>query len=353
MKNSERNRRSLKMWVRISLIIIISLGIFIPSIKIYFNEVKIKNEEKKLKYSSNVNRNVDYKVQLYDNNFLDKNEMEKNQIYIAELVKNISLNFIYTYSETKKINTEYTYNIKAKIYGENVNSDTEKNEKVWEKNYTLLENKTIDNSKNDGFNITESLNIDYPKYKEEVLDFKKRFGMNLNTKLKITMNVNIKGINETDKINKNDKIEIEIPIGVQAFSIKENYKKQTTEKIYNKITEQKEKINIINIICIIIIIISLIAFILLYKLIFNIKPKSHYTKTLDKILKTYGQIIVEVNTPIKEKKLNIVIVKNFEEMVDLEEELRIPIILYENIYNYTAVFSITHNNTIYKYILKD
>ena len=48
MKNSERNRRSLKMWVRISLIIIISLGIFIPSIKIYFNEVKIKNEEKKL-----------------------------------------------------------------------------------------------------------------------------------------------------------------------------------------------------------------------------------------------------------------------------------------------------------------
>ena len=40
-------------------------------------------------------------------------------------------------------------------------------------------------------------------------------------------------------------------------------------------------------------------------------------------------------------------------MVDLEEELRIPIILYENIYNYTAVFSITYNNTIYKYILKD
>ena len=353
MENPERNRRTLKLWVRISLAIIISLGIFMPITKLYLNEVKIKTEEKKLKYSSTINRNVDYKVQLYDNNFLDKNEMEKNQIYIAELVKNISLNFIYTYSETKKTNTEYTYNVKAKLYGENINSDTGNTKKVWEKNYTLLENKTINNSQNEGFNITESLNIDYPKYKEEVLEFKKRFGMNLNTKLKITMNVNIKGINGTDKINKDDKIEIEIPIGVQAFSIKENYKKQTNDKIYNKLTEQKEKINIINIVFIIILIISLIAFILLYKLIFNIKPKSHYTKTLDKILKTYGQIIVEVNTPIKDKKLNVIIVKNFEEMVDLEEELRIPIILYENIYNYTAVFSITYNNTIYKYILKD
>ena len=40
-------------------------------------------------------------------------------------------------------------------------------------------------------------------------------------------------------------------------------------------------------------------------------------------------------------------------MIDLEEELRIPIIFYENIYQYRSIFTITYNNTIYKYILRN
>ena len=98
--------------------------------------------------------------------------------------------------------------------------------------------------------------------------------------------------------------------------------------------------------------VSTILFISLFKPILNFKPKSEYTKQLDKILKNYDQIIVEVETPVREKEHNVILVKSFEEMIDLEEELRIPIIFYENIYKHIAVFTITHNNIVYKYVLR-
>ena len=99
--------------------------------------------------------------------------------------------------------------------------------------------------------------------------------------------------------------------------------------------------------------ISILLFILSFKALFNIKPKSSYTKKINKILKNYGQIIVEVENPIKEKSFNVVKVKDFNEMLDLEEELKLPIIFYEDLYNYKAVFTITKESTIYKCIIKN
>lgn len=352
MDQYERKRPTLKLWVRIVLSIVLSLGILLPLLEIYLNSIKIKNKPTEVLYTYTTNKNVNYKVQLYENNFTDDNEMDANKVYIADLVKNIKLNLGYTYSGTDKTNLKYEYYISGKLYGESQNNETNTNDTVWEKDYILLETVKKQTNNTAGFNINENLNIDYPKYKEEVLKFRKKFGITLTTKLKITMNVKVSGEYENNKINKTDKTILEIPLGVQAFSITEDYKKQDVKKIY----KQEKNIEIENkpmtIICALISISSIIIFCLLFKAIFNIKPKSQYTKQLNKILKNYDQIIVEVENPTKEKNSNVILVKSFEEMIDLEEELRIPIIFYENIYRHVSVFTISHNHTIYKYILK-
>ena len=46
-------------------------------------------------------------------------------------------------------------------------------------------------------------------------------------------------------------------------------------------------------------------------------------------------------------------VKSFEELVDLEEEVRVPIILYESSIKKIATFTVTYNNIIYKYVVKE
>ena len=42
MNSPNRKRPTLKMWVRVSLTIIISLGIFIPILEIYLNSIEKK-----------------------------------------------------------------------------------------------------------------------------------------------------------------------------------------------------------------------------------------------------------------------------------------------------------------------
>lgn len=353
MDQNIRKRPKLKLWVRLILSIIIIIGIFLPLFEISIHSIKVNNSNTNdIIYTYRVDKNLNYKVQLYENNFTDNTEMGANKVYISDLVKNIKTNFSYVYSGTNKTKLKYTYNIKAKLTGESQsNQTTGTNDVVWEKDYTLLDN-VQKNTDSNGFAINEILNIDYPKYKEEVLNFRKKFGMALTTKLRITMTINVSGNYQEEAIKKQDKIIMDIPVGTQAFSIKEDYKKQDVKELYKKNKSIQIENNSYTIICLIITFTSIILFIMTFKAIFNIKPKDAYTKKLEKILKTYGQVIVEVKTQVKEKGYNIVIVKNFDEMLDLEEELRIPIIFYESVYNNAAVFTIAHENTIYKYVLK-
>ena len=51
--------------------------------------------------------------------------------------------------------------------------------------------------------------------------------------------------------------------------------------------------------------------------------------------------------------IDITAIKDIEEMVDLEEELRIPINFYEHIPNYYGEFTLIHNNIVYRYIIEE
>lgn len=351
MNQYSRKRPTLKLWVRIAVTIILSLGIILPLLTLYLSSVRDKNVPTEILYTSTINKNVDYTVQLYENTFIDETEIDANKVYIADLVKNIKLNFSYTYSGTKPTDLKYEYDITGKLYGINQNNNSTESNVVWEKNYILLDKTVKEEKDKTGFYINQELNLDYPTYKNEVIKFRNKFGMSLTTNLELIMNVTVTGKYDDNDINKTDKIILEIPLGVQAFSIKEDYKKQDSNNIYKEEKNTQIGNKLLMIICITISLISTVLFIMLFKAIFNIKPKSKYTKQLEKILKNYDQIIVEVETPVREKDYNVILVKNFEEMLDLEEELRIPIIFYENIYKHIAIFTITHNDIVYKYVL--
>ena len=351
MNQYSRKTPTLKLWVRIAVTMILSLGIILPLLTLYLSSVRDKNVPTEILYTSTINKNVDYTVQLYENTFIDETEIDANKVYIADLVKNIKLNFSYTYSGTKPTDLKYEYDITGKLYGINQNNNSTESNVVWEKNYILLDKTVKEEKDKTGFYINQELNLDYPTYKNEVIKFRNKFGMSLTTNLELIMNVTVTGKYDDNDINKTDKIILEIPLGVQAFSIKEDYKKQDSNNIYKEEKNTQIGNKLLMIICITISLISTVLFIMLFKAIFNIKPKSKYTKQLEKILKNYDQIIVEVETPVREKDYNVILVKNFEEMLDLEEELRIPIIFYENIYKHIAIFTITHNDIVYKYVL--
>lgn len=344
-------KRTLKLWVKILLIFIIVFcfvtSIFLTYLYIDYN----KNKDEQLLYSYNINQLVDYKVNLYDNSFIDEETIGSNELYISELVKDININYTFDYSATKNANLTFKYKVIGNLNGiyQGSSSNNEQGP-VWKKEYILSEEteKNID-SKN--YFIDRNIVVDFPIYKKEVEDFRKKFGMSLTTKMDIDFIVNISGtINEkefgTEKI-----IKLSFPLGVQAFSINEEYEKNISENVLTK--TEIEKFPLANIPTIIaFLLLSLLTLGLSFKKIFNFEEKNEYNKKLQKILKMYDNVIIEITSPINIDDYEIIEVKGIDEMVDLEEELRIPINFYEHIPNYYGEFTLIHNNIVYRYIIE-
>lgn len=353
MQNCTNYKRKnvLRLGVRLTLGFVLIAAMCISLLQIILSIVNVNKQTDKVLYTYNINQKANYNVELYDNNFIDTTTMESGKVYISDLVKQINFKFMYAYSGTANIDFKYNYNIVGKLIGQSNTNDT--TETVWEKSYVLLEEVTDTANATSGFAIDVPIVIDYSIYRDEVTDFKRNFGMVLSTKLEVIMTVNVLSSYNKNDISNTQKIIMYIPIGLQAFSISEDYKENTVDYIYDVGSRMKFYSDSNFIIGIIDFLVSFIFFVYLFKLIFNIKCKNKYSKKLDQILKTYGEIIVEVLSPVKEENYAIVEVKNFDEMVDLEEELRIPITFNEVIPTRYGVFTLAYNNTIYKYNLKN
>ena len=59
-----------------------------------------------------------------------------------------------------------------------------------------------------------------------------------------------------------------------------------------------------------------------------IKPKSPYDKFLSDTLKTYDRIIGETKTGIEFEKYHIIEMETFDELLDIRDNLKMPIMYY-------------------------
>ncbi len=72
---------------------------------------------------------------------------------------------------------------------------------------------------------------------------------------------------------------------------------------------------------------------------------------LNRILKNYGDIVAEIVTPTETGNMRVIDVKNFDQLLDIEEEIRMPILFYETVEGEEGEFTIIYDNIVYRYIL--
>lgn len=344
-------RNVLKKWVRFSLLGIIVV-FFVSSIIIILTSFnKRDKDEDIILYSYNINQDLDYKVNLYDNSYIESNYLGKDDTYISDLIKEIEIDYKYDYSGSKILPLNYNYSVVATINGEY--SLDEEDSKVWTKEYTLVENKKCKVDDKTSINVLQPIKLDFKYYDQVVSNFRKELKLPIKSTLTVTFSINVTGKLDEQKIDDTKEIKLILPLNQQAFKIKEEYEKNYNNNIIPD-KEEQEKINYRKLFSgIVLLSTSLFIFILLFREIFNIPRKNKYTVKLNKILKEYGDIIVEVVNPVNEIDMDIIEVKNFNEMIDLEEELRVPIMFYETIEYLEGEFTLVHNNILYKFILKN
>lgn len=360
-KNNEQNKIKDTI-IKINKIekIKINTTIVIIVVLIMFLIIEILRLKENKQYTYTINQVSDYIVYINENEFIDKKYLEKNQLYVSNMIDYIKINFEYKLKKNQiDLNQiKYNYNIFASLYIDYANT----NQNLLKKDYEIIKDKYLDvndeniikeieNKTKDEIIINENININYDFYNNEVTNFKTKYNLPVKAYLKVYFivdtNIELNNIENNIFIEKTIS-EVNIDLSQTVFEINENQAKKV-EKIFQNTTEQNTRKMIITFI-LILLAIQITYLIIQVKQTIIIKSEKNKKKEIRKILKKYGDIIVELKEELSIDIENAIEVKNFDQILDVEEEIREPILFYET-KDKEAVFLIVDHKITYKYIL--
>lgn len=294
---------------------------------------------------------INYKVYYKDNPFYTEPYIGADKTYIAQYVDNIDIDFSYLVNYTDKINGAYDYYVRARLVAY---TPGDENDDLWNKEYKLSNVETIEVKDSNNYKINKNIKVDFQNFKEEYDSYRASSKVSSSAKLIVELIVNNHGKYKLlDDFDFQANSKVEIPLSDSTFQITKNSTAMGETKTVDK-KVQSDKKNFIIIVKVILwgmVILTTISLISLYRK--DTKSISLYERKLKKILSTYDSIIVNVEKLPSLSGLSVVDVTSFEELVDAQNEVRLPINFKEDKKKKSAKFILVRNNLAWVYTLKE
>lgn len=343
MKNKKLKIVEVTTWMIFALVIVFLSGLIIA---------------KDINYSHTVNEDImpydyanigSYKVQLNANNYYGDTMGEGNQ-YIGSLVNNVNMDFKYNLNTIYDFDSTVTYKITSTLIIDR-KVDISVNNLLTENNEIL--NKTINNTTSK-ISIDETVSNDYAYYNDYVKQYKTNYDLSsLDAKIVYTFTVNVDGVYDDTKLNNTSTSTITIPLLEPTFTITKNNTERTYKTLYKEKTLPIFK-NIPTLLCAIFFLLFGLCFLIpLYMAIKEVRDQDAFKNQVKKYLHVYDDIIVESSVLVDLTDKELIAVTNFNDLLDAEQELHVPIVYTEKEYNREGWFTITTNNQVWRYILRN
>ncbi len=327
-------------------LIILFLATTIGLFYLYFN-FKDNNE---LIYNNTGTPN--YRLYLKDNglniDYLDKNDIQKsNKVYLVDLIDKLDVEFNYEFSINELSDIDFKYHIVAEVVINDINDEKE----LYSDKIDLMTPKVVKMENDNKYKINEKVsNIDFAYYQSLANSYSNQFGGETKNYLKIYLEV--QKYNSQDEknfiLNDNDEVPIIIPLDSDTMitSITHMNLVETNRKL-ERISFLKTKDDILYLAGISIVLVIYFA-LNLYNLLYLLKDKkSIYEKYIGRILKKYDKYIAESSSIIDLKKFDVIKIKNFDELMDVYNNLELPIVYCEVVKGQKSYFYIKNNKDIY------
>ena len=344
-----RRKQKIRKSIRTFYIILAISIIAFCSATIFNKTVNKDTYEKKeiiLTYTNKLN--ATYDVDLIDNKFMNEKTLPMGKTYVTNLIDKINMNFDFLYEASNYTDLTYSYSIVGVLNGAYSKDGTA--QKVWEKEYVLLE-KTENKKSNNTISIRENIPIDVNKYNNEIYNFEQTLGMAITANLDVQLRVNIEGKINNTQINDNYVSNIVIELGEQTTEITGKLTDETGETLYSTTTDTEN--NTISIIVNSILII--VAFAWLKYISVNTTNlntvRNNYKLELNRILKSCEDKVVKLSKNVELKGKEVIEVNDFGELIKLSEELYKPILYWNSNLKEESDFFVITNNVIYKFVL--
>ena len=345
-KISKRKKLNLKKWF--CFLLIPSVVLLLGSFLLFINSVQLNSKIVNVGYSET--GNADYKVYLKENDYYDRKFLDSGMQYITNIISTINSKFNYEIHADENMDFDYKY----KVTGELIISDPIDTSRILHtKAYNLLEEKEESINSNN-LVINEDIDIDYDSYNKYVSSYKMDYGLAVDSKLIVTMDIKVSGNykEKGEKLNKTKKLQISIPLNEQTININVLSDKINENGNLSSNMSTTIKNKLLFILAILVLLVSMVGIGLTVYLFLENRKKNIYNITVNKILKDYDRIIVNGNVELDENSFsNKIYPDTFQEMVDASQTLNSPILYYEVIKDEKCFFVIIKDDTMYKYRL--
>ena len=293
--------------------------------------------------------NTSYKVYLKQNEIYTEDYLDMNRAYVANLIDYVKIDFNYLFNIEELTNMNFDYKIIANLIIENNNGTN-----YVDKDFVIKDSSSKSLINSGALNINEEVSIDYDYYNSLANQFRNTTGVDTNSYLNVYMVVDKKTDQELKyTINESTKLNVQIPLSERAIEINIGTKDQTVEK---QVTPKGDVVFnieflIVEICFFIVTCIFLSSSIKLLSLM--IKIKTPYDKYVKKLLKNYDRLIVETKTLIDMNDCKVIEVKSFTELLDVRDNLKLPILYYNIVEHEKGMFYIKNNLDVYQLTIKN
>ena len=342
---TQTKRRSAIVSFSFAIILIVLLS------STFFAIYKVKSAEQYVPY--NESSLVDYKVNLKENEFFENPYLENNQQYISNLIDTITANFNYQINiDNKEIEYKYKYSIEAELEVKEKNTQNI----LYNKTEVLLEEQEH-NTNNLNVNIKESIDINYAKYNDYIKKFISTYKLDsAESNLRVNMRVSVAGDCEdySENVSKATMLSVIIPLTQNTISIdvSDNIVNTSNNVLQCSTLKEEDKVYLILGIFFLILAVLLLAYILRY-IIKTQSAETIYEKELKKILNNYGTYIQMLGNDFYFRDYHMLKVNSFEDMLEIRDTIRQPILMRENNEKTGAYFIIpSSTKLLYIYRLK-
>lgn len=334
----------------ISVLLVIALVIQISFLSYLIKGLMPESEKNKsntiMSYTSK--GNLDYRVYLKPNDFINSPYLEAGEAYILDLIDYIKIDSSYNFSSSVKTKVKGNNRMIAKLkvyYKES--TDRNSNPEIMKKERTLAQKLINFDSSSQVVNNTYNLYLkDYLKI---LKDFQDQIKISVEGYLEIYSETQINGEVGGVSYNNNYSNVLKIPLSGSVIKIENESPQDKDEYVYEGDLVKSNKVVMGFIVIVNIVTFACIC--ILLKKLFKFTNRSEYDKEINKILKTYDDIIVNTNTILDVKKYSIIEISEFKEILNLSRELLLPIMNYEVKKGKETWFYVIKDDVLYRHIV--
>ena len=334
---NKRKKHKIKLAVISGVLILISFVLI--AIYSVFNKGHYINYKQK--------SNVDYTVNLIENEFYKENYVEEGIDVISNLIRSIDAEFKYNLELDKEL--EYTYNYK--ILAETEVKEKSKTNLIYETEQEIINKANLEgNTKK--LEIVEKINIDYNEFNNQINKLIEVYKLyNISSDLNLNMYINIIDKTTGKAIISESKImSLQMPLTTKTVEIAVNEKNDEGQILLQE--GKMKNPEYILIIGVLILIAGTVTLFSLIKYILDTRSaEKMYDDELKKILFDYKSYIQKINNKMDYSEYKVINIDTFNELLGMREEVQSPIFMYSEENVRRTSFIMMSGNLLFEFVL--